>query len=99
MDPDIYQREVQVYLNEYPLLLNVTWFAYVILFPLIVIAATAGLIAVEWLKLPYPPIHRIFDTIIAAALVICFFLYQMQPRIAAKWRKRRKGRQSGQQSP
>lgn len=98
LDPDIYQREGHVYLNEYPLLLNVTWFAYVILFPLIVIAATTGLMAIEWAKLPYPLVHRIFDTIIATAIVISFFLYQMQPRIAAKWSKWRKRRQVGRRS-
>lgn len=98
LDPNIYQREGQVYLNEYPLLLNVTWFAYVILFPVIVIAATAGLFSVEWYQLPYPLVHHLFDAIIAAALVSCFFLYQMQPRIAAKWRKRRKDRQLGGRS-
>lgn len=98
LDPDIYQREGHVYLNEYPLLLNVTWFAYVILFPLIVIGATSALVAVEWAKLPYPLVHRSFDTIIAIAIVICFYLYQMQPRIAAKWNKRRKAREGYRQA-
>lgn len=97
LDPDIYQREGYVYLSKYPLLLNVTWFAYVILFPLIVIAATSALVAVEWTELPYPLVHHIFDTIIAAAIVVCFFLYQMQPRIAAKWSKWRKSRRGGRQ--
>jgi hypothetical protein len=40
---DLYQREGKVYLREYPLLLDVAWFAYVILFPLIVMVATLGL--------------------------------------------------------
>jgi hypothetical protein len=40
---DLYQREGKVYLREYPLLLDVAWFAYCILFPIIVIFATFGL--------------------------------------------------------
>ncbi len=84
---NIYRREGKVYLSEYPLLLDVAWFAYVILFPLIVIVATVGLAFWECTKLPYPLFHRIFDSLIAAALVAFFSLYRIHPWAASQWRK------------
>ncbi len=84
---DLYQREGKVYLREYPLLLNVAWFAYCILFPLIVIFATLGLIVWEITQLSYPFYHKLFDTCIAAALISFFFLYRMQPSLIYRWEK------------
>jgi len=94
LDAIVYQREGKVYLSEYPLLLNAAWFAYVILFPLIVIIATLVLAFWEWTTLPYPVFHRIFDSFIAAALIGFFFLYRgaaflrrIQRRSASKRKK------------
>jgi hypothetical protein len=84
---DLYQREGTVYLREYPLLLDVAWFAYVILFPLIVMCATLGLAFWEFTSVVYPIYHRLFDVFIAIALICFFFLYRVQPAIASKWRK------------
>jgi hypothetical protein len=84
---DLYQREGKVYLREYPLLLDVAWFAYGILFPLIVMFATFGLAIWELSRVLYPLPHILFDTFIAGALIIFFFLYRVQPAIASRWRK------------
>lgn len=87
-ESDVYRREGRVYLNEYPLLLDVAWFAYVILFPFILIFATFALVYWEWTKLRYPLFHRIFDVLIALALIGFVFLYRIQPYVASKWQRR-----------
>lgn len=89
LDGDIYHREGEVYLRGYPLLLNVAWIAYVILFPLIVVVASVGLVVWEWRRLPYPPLNRGFDTLIALTLVIVLLLYRVQPYVAEKLKERR----------
>lgn len=84
---DIYQREGKVYLREYPLLLDVAWVAYGILFPVIVMFATVGLSIWEFTRVGYPLPHILFDIFVAGALILFFFLYRMQPVIASLWRK------------
>jgi len=84
---DLYQREGKVYLREYPLLLDVAWFAYCILFPFILMFATVGLLIWEITRVDYPFYHKIFDTCIAGAIICFFFLYRMQPTLASKWRR------------
>lgn len=79
-----YRREGRVYLDKYPMLLDVAWFAYVVLFPVIAVAATAALILWEWQRLPHSLPHRIFDTGVALALIGFFVLYRVQPYVAAK---------------
>lgn len=83
---DLYQREGKVYLSEYPLLLDVAWFAYSILFPLILMFATLTLAIWEFRRLLYPLPHILFDFFIAWALIIFFFLYRVQPAIASRWK-------------
>jgi hypothetical protein len=92
---NLYQREGKVYLQEYPLLLDVAWFAYCILFPIIVIVATIGLIIWEIRQLPYPIYHKLFDELIAIALICFFFVYRMQPSLVSRWRKWRKHQRKG----
>lgn len=84
---DLYQREGKVYLREYPLLLNVAWFAYCILFPLIIIFSTLGLIIWEIAQVPYPFYYKLFDASIASALISFFFLYRIQPSLRSRWKK------------
>jgi hypothetical protein len=84
---DLYQREGKVYLREYPLLLNVAWFAYFILFPFIVMFSTRGLASWEFTSVLYPRYHILFDVFIACALICFFFLYRVQPALASQWRK------------
>lgn len=88
---DLYQREGQVYLREYPVLLNVAWFAYGFLFPLIVIFAALALVTWEIYWVAYPFYHTVFDAFVAGTLVCFFFLYRIQPAIVSglrKWRMR-----------
>lgn len=89
---DLYQREGKVYLMEYPLLLDVAWFAYCIFFPIIIIFATISLIIWEFTQVPYPLHHKLFDTVIAGALICFFFLYRIQPALLSRWRKWKKWR-------
>jgi hypothetical protein len=89
---ELYQREGKFYLRGYPLLLNVTWIAYVIFFPIIVIVAAVGLYWREFWFLPYSWFYLFLDAIIAAALIAVFFLYRMQPYITRKLNKRKKKR-------
>lgn len=84
---DLYQREGKVYLRGYPLLLDVAWLAYGILFPLIVMLAAIGLVIWELNWVLYPFYHKLFDALFAVALVCFFFLYQMQPALASLLRK------------
>ena len=84
---DLYQREGKVYLRGYPPLLNVAWFSYVILFPLIVVIASSGLLWRELIHLPYPWLHLTLDIVIAGALILVFLLYRVQPYLAQRWRK------------
>lgn len=94
-ESDLYRREGAVYLRKYPELLNAAWFAYGILFPVIVMVATVGCCLSEWRGALYPFRHRLFDTIIATALIAFFFLYQTYPAIVSglkKWREWREHR-------
>ena len=76
---DLYQREGKNYLKRFPLSLNVTWIAYVLIFPIIVIFATFSLIRWETTHLSYPWYHTCFDAFMACSLVCCFILYRMYP--------------------
>lgn len=82
----VYNREGDVYLSNYPMSVNVAWYAYVVIFPLIALFATLSLIVLEWNRLPYPVIHRIFDTFVGAAVVGCFVLYRVQPYVTERCR-------------
>ena len=48
---DLYHREGKVYLRGYPLLLNVAWVAYGILFPTVVMVSAAALVWWEFARL------------------------------------------------
>lgn len=96
LDEDIYQREGTVYLRGYPLLLNVAWIAYVIIFPIILLVATSSLVAWEWRRLPYPILNRAFDTGIAVALIAFLLLYRVLPYTIERWGG--KGKQKHQES-
>jgi hypothetical protein len=83
----LYRREGKVYLDEYPLLLDVAWFACCILFPSIVIFATIGLIIWEINQVTYPFYHKLVDAFISVNLICLFFLYRVQPALASQWRR------------
>lgn len=84
---DLYHREGKVYLREYPLLLNVAWIAYGVLFPLIIMCATVALLSLELSQLPYPRYHLYFDVFIGGALIFFYFAYRVEPTISSIIRK------------
>jgi hypothetical protein len=93
---NMYRREGLYYENNYPTLLNVSWIAYVYVFPAILLFAVSGLVYWENTRLPYPEINRLFDYCIAVAMLLTVFLYQFQPRIAQWWRDRKTRRSESQ---
>lgn len=92
-DPELFCREGKAYLRGYPTVLNWAWFCYVILFPFAVLVGACLLTVVMWQDLDYGRWHMVFATVMAAALVISFALYQVIPRLGRTglWlRERRK---------
>ena len=91
-DPELFCREGKAYLRAYPTVLNWAWFCYVILFPLAALAGACLLTVVIWRDLDYGGWHKVFATVMAAALVVSFALYQVIPRLgrAASWLRERK---------
>lgn len=87
-----YQREGYIYLKAYPMLLNVAWIAYVIVFPTLAAIATVSFIVWEWIELPYPRAHQMFDTTVALGILSCFFLLRVQPKITLAFEEWRLGR-------
>lgn len=77
----IYRREGQEYESDYPIFLDVAWIAYAFVFPPAVMTAAVSMLVREWACLPYPLLHKVFDTVIGAALVVFFFLYLVQPTL------------------
>jgi hypothetical protein len=93
---DAYRREGWYYENNYPTLLDVSWIAYVYVFPAILLFAVGGLVYWENTRLPYPEINRLFDYCIAWAILYTVFLYQFQPRVWQWWRDRKAKRADDQ---
>lgn len=89
---DMYRREGLWYANNYPMLLNASWIAYVFVFPTILLVATVGLIYWELTQIDYRWFHKTFDAVIALVLLAVFVLYQVQPYIAQKRHDRRERR-------
>lgn len=87
-----YRREGKQYLHDYPLMLNVAWIAYVVVFPAIVIVVSTALIIMEWQKLETPLLHDIFDTLLAIATAGVFYLYRVDPYVKKKLADRRNKR-------
>jgi len=84
---NLYKREGKVYLSEYPLLLDVAWFAYGFLFPSIVMCAAVVLAIWEYKYLLYPLLHILFDIFMVGTLIFFFSLYLVQPYLASLWKK------------
>lgn len=98
---NLYRREGKVYLTDYPLLLDVSWFIYSVLFSLIIIGATILLAVWEWQGLEYPALHRFFDVVIAITIIGIMLLYRVEPYIASKskrWRSFKTRKQEKQSS-
>ena len=90
---ELYHREGKVYLRGYPLLLNAAFYAYNLVFPTILIIASAGLWWWERNQLSTHWLHKAFDAVVAFVIVCCFVFYRMQPYIWKKLKSWRLGRQ------
>jgi hypothetical protein len=93
-DDDLYRREGRMYLSYYPVFLNWAWFAYVILFPGVVILACVVLVIQEWLALPYSIWHKGFDSGMALCVIISFLIYTVAPRLFRPFKDKVQGDQS-----
>ena len=81
---DMYLRESKYYEDNYPTLLNMAWISYVYIFPAIMLFAVTGLIYWELTRLSYPRANQILDVVLAVAIVLVFFFYQVQPYVAKR---------------
>lgn len=89
---DLYHREGTVYLRGYPLLLDVAWIAYGIVFPVMAMVTSVALLWWEIAQLSYATAHKSFDALLAACLMFVFYAYRVHPTLCPKlkrWRKRR----------
>ena len=85
LDADVYKRESDVYLHGYPVLLNVAWFAYAVLFPAIAITAASWLAYLEWTTLRYPSSDRALAFVAAGSVIAVFFFYVIWPGLGAEY--------------
>ncbi len=61
------------------------WVSYIVLLPLAAAGAVLFLLLAEWTRLPYPPAHKLFDSLIAALVVASFALSRTFPQIVRKF--------------
>jgi hypothetical protein len=80
-DDDLYRREGKSYLDEYPLFSDWAWVSYIYIFPAIVTLTTMGMLATEWAQFPGRWPFKIFDSGVAVAVALTFFLYRGWPLI------------------
>lgn len=92
-DEDVYCREGKAYTRNYPRFSNWTWFSYTVLFPVVVALATLVLISLEWTRLGYHWGYKLFDSTIAAGVILSFALYRL-PMIAERVQQSVAGRRS-----
>lgn len=78
-DEELYRCEGKSYLEKYPLFQDWAWICYVFLFPAIVVLATLALVGSELASLPYPLPYKVFDVVIASAVIVSFYLYRLHP--------------------
>lgn len=90
-EPDVFAREGKAYLREYPAFSDWTWISYVVIFPIVVIVAVAGTIALELTQLGYPLVHKLGDAAMAAATIVSMYLYRLHPPRSVVQRLRRLG--------
>lgn len=83
----LYRREGRVYLNNYPVFLNIAWFSYVIVFPVVAMLGCLVLVWHEWTALPYSAPHKVFDSVIALLVVASFGFYALVPRLRWPFQK------------
>jgi hypothetical protein len=86
-DSRVYIREGKSYFHNYRSFQDWIWFCYTVLLPIVVAFATITLMIVEWQHLRYSIAHKIFDTVIAVAVLISFFLYRTIPQFINLFKK------------
>jgi hypothetical protein len=84
---DTYQREGEVYLRNYPLVLNFAWIIYGFVFPALIMLGTLWLLIWELVGLSYPAINQALDGFLGVVLIMVFFSYRMEPTIKSAWEK------------
>ncbi len=78
-DEGLYRRQGRAYLDDYSLFQDWAWICYVFLFPVAAAVAVLALISTEVARLAYPWPNKALDSVVALALVICFYLYRWHP--------------------
>lgn len=78
-DKDVYRREGQAYLSQYPRLLTWAWISYTYLFPTALILGTIYLYCVEAVALPYSWLSKVFDALFALSVIVTVGLYRFFP--------------------
>ncbi len=79
---DVYRREGKMYLQDYPLFLDVVWISYIVLLPLTAAGTTISLLVREWTGLDYPLLHKVFDSFVGTSVVGAFILARTFPQLA-----------------
>lgn len=78
-DEALYRREGKSYLDDYPLFQDWAYICYCFLFPIVAVVAVLALFWTEATRLPYPLPNKMFDGVIALAVVISLYLYRWHP--------------------
>ncbi len=78
---DMYRREGQVYLRDYPLFLDVVWISYIVLLPLAAAGAAVALLVREWAALGYPLPYKVFDSFVGVFIAGTFVLARTLPQL------------------
>jgi hypothetical protein len=76
-DLDLYRRESAAHLKDYPAFSNWAWFSYVLIFPFLALATAVGLAILEWVRFTRDWPYNVFDSGLAVATAVSFFLYRM----------------------
>jgi len=81
---NMYRREGEVYLKDFPAFLNFAWIFYDFFFPLTIMLASAWLAVIEYRHIKE---INIFDIATAAALFLVFFVYRIVPALISLWNR------------
>ena len=83
-DADVYRREGEAYLKDYPAFSSWAWIFYTFLFPLLMLFGVIALFVLEFGKLDYSIYHKIYDGFVGVGVLVSLFLYRIAPRFQRK---------------
>ena len=86
-DADIYRREGEAYLKNYPAFSNWAWIFYSFLFPLLMLVSVSALFVLEFGKLDYLIYYKIYDGFAGIGVLVSLLLYRIVPLFQRKKRK------------